>query len=246
MNNVSVAFLFTFIAGFSTLFGTLPIFFKFRNKDFIVCSSLAFASGVMFCVSVVDLIPEAFKLLSNCNVVFMMILIFIFLLFGMYISNFIDTSVLMDYDYNLYKVGLLSMVVIILHNLPEGIITFISTSKNVSLGFSLMIAIMLHNVPEGISISIPIYYATGSKCKAFLYTLLSALAEPFGGVITYMFLYKYINNFVLGLLFSFIAGMMIQISLCELLSFSKKYRLGVITDVFFILGICFMIINLLF
>ena len=71
----------------------------------------------------------------------------------------------------------------------------------------------MHNIPEGISIAVPIYYSTKSKFKAILYTLISAISEPLGAFLTYLFIEKFINNTSLGLLFSFIAGIMIQISL---------------------------------
>ena len=241
-----MAFLFTFISGFSTLLGTIPIFLKLKNENYIICSSLAFASGVMLCVSVIDLIPESFKMLNNYSGFLVIVIVFIFILIGILFSFFIDTSVSNKYNHHLYKVGIISMIAIILHNIPEGIITFISTSFDVSLGMSLGIAIMLHNIPEGISISVPIYYATNSKIKAFFYTFISAISEPIGAIITYLFLYKYINNFVLGLLFSFIAGMMLQISLCELLPTSREYRLNKITNLFFVIGIIFMVINFIF
>ena len=135
------------------------------------------------------------------------------------------------------------MLTIILHNIPEGIATFISTTKNTHLGISLTIAIALHNIPEGISISVPIYYSTKSKLKAFLYTLLSALSEPLGALITYLFLYKYINNIILGLLFSIIAGIMINISTQKLLPTSYSYKEKNITNIFFIIGIIFMLLK---
>ncbi len=246
MGNINIAFLLTFVAGFSTLIGTIPIFLNVKNENHVICASLAFASGVMFSVSILDLIPEAFNMLNNYNDIIIIILIFIFILIGIFCSYFIDYIFYNEYDYSLYKVGIISMIAIILHNIPEGIITFISTSKDIRLGISLTIAIMLHNIPEGISISVPVYYSTNSRVKAFVYTLVSAISEPLGAIITYIFLYKYINNFVLGLLFSLIAGIMIQISLYELLPTSKEYKLYNITNIFFIIGIVFMIINFLF
>ena len=246
MNNINMAFLLTFVAGFSTLIGTIPIFFKIRDEDYVICAALALASGVMFSVSILDLIPEAFHMLNNCNSIIMIILIFIFILIGIFCSYFIDYIFSNKYNYNLYKIGVISMLAIVLHNIPEGIITFISTSKDIKLGISLAIAIALHNIPEGISISIPIYYSTKSRLRAFGYTLISAISEPLGAIITYLFLYKYINNFILGLLFSIIAGIMIQISLCELIPTSKEYKLYSVTNIFFIIGVILMIINMLF
>ena len=98
---------------------------------------------------------------------------------------------------------------------------------------------------EGISISVPIYYATGSRLKALFYTLISALSEPFGAVVTYLFLYRFITDGILGLLFSFIAGIMLQISFLELLPASLNYNSKKLTNLFFIIGIIFMLLKFL-
>ena len=135
------------------------------------------------------------------------------------------------------------MLAIILHNIPEGMATFMASNTDISLGISLTIAIALHNIPEGISISVPIYYATNSKIKAISYTALSGLSELFGAIITYLFLKPFINDIVMGLLFSIIAGIMMHISLYELLPTSLKLNNKKITIFSFIFGILFMTIN---
>ena len=125
----------------------------------------------------------------------------------------------------------------------EGIATFISTTKDTSLGISLAIAIAMHNIPEGISISVPIYYATKNKGKALLYTFVSSLSEPLGAILTYLFLLPFVNDIMLGLLFAFIAGIMIQISFTELLPTSSSYNENRITKLFFVIGIMFMLLK---
>ena len=135
------------------------------------------------------------------------------------------------------------MLAIIIHNIPEGIATFMATNTNIVLGISLTIAIALHNIPEGISISIPIYYATNSKFKAIFYTFISAVSEPFGALLTYLFLSNYIIDRIMGFLFGVIAGIMIHISMYELLPTSKSYNKLNITYLFFLLGAILMIIN---
>ena len=118
----------------------------------------------------------------------------------------------------LYRLGLVSMLAIIMHNIPEGIATFLSSSTNKGLGLSLALAISFHNIPEGISIAIPIYFSTKSKRKAFFYTLISGLSEPLGAILAYLFLSSIINNFIMSIILSIIAGIMIHISIYELLS----------------------------
>lgn len=240
MNNISFAFILTIIAGLSTMLGTIFIFKK-KNENIIV-ASLAFASGVMFTVSLTDLIPESYNLLINIfpkfpSIIYVLIFVVSGILFSIFIDKYIPT------DNNLYRVGVFAMLAIVIHNIPEGIATFMATNVNVMLGISLTIAIALHNIPEGISISIPIYYATNSKFKAIFYTFISAISEPFGALITYLFLSNYINDRIMGFLFGIIAGIMIHIAMYELLPTSKKYNNLKITYLFFILGVILMLIN---
>lgn len=245
MNSISMAFFLTTLAGLSTMIGIIPIFIKITNKDKIIASSLAFASGVMLCVSITDLIPESITMLNNYfNGFIVVILSFIFVVIGIIISSLIDKYLPTNNKENLYRVGIISMLAIILHNLPEGIATFISTTKDTSLGISLATSIALHNIPEGISISVPIYYSTKSKTKACFYTFISALSEPLGAIITYLFLLPFVNDILLGLLFSLIAGIMLQISLTELLPESNSYKYPKLTNTFFLIGIIFMLLKI--
>src|SRR5574344_2451902 len=201
-------FILTTIAGLSTLLGSIFIFFKFKNQNNIINISLSFAAGVMITVSITDLIPESYNLLNHnyISIIYVLISINIGIIISMLIDKFVPAS-----D-NLYRVGVISMIAIIMHNIPEGIATYMTSSHDIKLGLSLSIAIALHNIPEGISISLPIYYGTHSKKKAFLYTLLSGMAEVVGGLLTSWFLKDYINDFVMALLLGLIAGIMIHIA----------------------------------
>ena len=133
------------------------------------------------------------------------------------------------------------MITILLHNIPEGIATFLISNINIKIGINIAIAIAMHNIPEGISIAIPIYYSTKSKKKAFYYTLIAALAEPLGALLSHIFLKNIINNIILGILFSLIGGIMLEISLKVLLPNTKKYNEKSRTIIFFIIGILFML-----
>lgn len=112
------------------------------------------------------------------------------------------------------------------------------------LGAAICIAIALHNIPEGISIAVPIYYSTKNRKKAILYTLLASLSEPFGAILTGLFLINYINDMILGLLFAFIGGIMIQISSGKLLPTGNNYNKKM-SFVFFIIGFIVMLISLI-
>lgn len=236
----------TSLAGFATLIGIIPIFVKIKNKDNIISAACSFASGVMICISIFDLIPESISYLNNYFGSFGVIsLCFLFIVIGIILSMILDSYIdKVSHSGNLFKVGILSMIAIILHNIPEGIVTFIVSNKNLMLGLSICIAIALHNIPEGISIAIPIYYSTKSKKKAILYTLLASLSEPIGAILTGLFLVNYVNDMVLGLLFAFIAGIMIQISSVKLLPTGNSYNRKM-SFTFFIIGFIVMIVSLL-
>ena len=235
----------TFLAGFATLIGIIPIFSKIKNKDYIIASSCAFASGVMICISILDLIPESIRYLSNYfNSFLVIILCFIFLFLGITLSMIMDNYIdKVSNSGNLFKVGILSMIAIIMHNIPEGIVTFIVSNKDIMLGLSICIAIALHNIPEGISIAVPIYYSTGSKKKSIFYTFLAGLSEPIGAILTGLFLVNYVNDIVLGLLFALIAGIMIQIGSSKLLPTGSEYNKG-FARIFFIIGFIIMLVSL--
>jgi len=244
MNQVTYAFLITTLAGLSTMIGSIIIFYK-KKTDNIITSSLSFASGVMLCVSVTDLIPESINLLKENFYIFPTIIIsLIFIVVGIIISMTIDKYLPENKNNgNLYRVGIISMLAIILHNIPEGIATFMASNTDLKLGISLAIAIALHNIPEGISISVPIYYATNSRLKALGYTFLSGISELVGAIITYLFLSKLINPIFMGMLFSIIAGIMTHISIYELIPTSLNYNNKKLSIVSFLIGIGVMLVN---
>ncbi len=233
-------FLLTLIASLSTLLGSIPIFLK-KSKNLII-TSLAFAAGVMITVSITDLIPESYSLLiNNHNKFETILLILIFINIGVIISMIIDKF--LPSNNELYRVGIVNMLAIILHNIPEGIATFITSSNNITLGITLTIAIAAHNIPEGIGIALPIYYSINSKTKALLYTFISGISEFLGAIIAFIFLKDIINLNNLGFLFSIIAGIMIHIAIYELIPTSLRYKKYKKSIIAFILGSLFIIIN---
>ena len=237
-------FLLCLIAGFSTLIGSLFIFIK-GNKNNIIKYSLAFAAGVMFSVSVFDLIPESLIMFKSSSKEFLFLNIIFFIIIGLIIPLFIDKILPNKIDQNskLYKLGIFTMIAIIIHNLPEGIITYITTDSNLKLGITIAIAIAMHNIPEGISIAMPVYYATNNKKKAIGLTFLSGMSEPFGALLAFLFLKPFINNVIMGAIFAIIAGIMSYISIIELLPNALKYKEKKKTIISFLIGIIFMYVN---
>ena len=131
------------------------------------------------------------------------------------------------------RMGLFTALAIGIHNFPEGLATFLAALQYPSLGIPIAIAIALHNIPEGISVSVPIYYATGSRMKAYFYSCLSGLAEPVGAIIAYLGLLLFVGGDsnvippqVMGVMFGGVAGIMVYISLDELLPTSRAYGKG--------------------
>ena len=225
------------------MIGVLPIYLKTKENK-IIPACLAFSSGVMICISIFSLIPESTALINSrfyTSPSFLITFIFILLgvLFSIYIDKGVETKITKN---NLYKLGIISIIVLMLHNIPEGITTFLSTSNNKALGITLSLAIALHNIPEGISIAIPIYYSTKSKKKAWWYTFISGFSELFGAILAYIFLKKYINDLILGIILAITAGIMIHISIYELLPNSIEYKKKSLTFISFLIGILIMII----
>lgn len=217
------------IAGLSTVLGSLVIFFKWKksniNKFITFCLSLSLS--IMIGLSITELIPEStFMIITNYKLAKGIFICLLTFLIGVFIIKWLNKKLDSERDKNvdLYKLGILSMLALMLHNLPEGVATFMSAYKDMDLGIKLGIAIMLHNIPEGISIAVPIYYATGNKKEAILKTFLSGLAEPLGALLAYIFLSKYITDTLISITLLFVAGIMITLSIQKLFPEALKYK----------------------
>ncbi len=124
---------------------------------------------------------------------------------------------------NLKRMGFFSALAIAIHNFPEGLATFTGALQDPALGLSIAVAIAIHNIPEGIAVSVPLYYATGDKKKALGWSFLSGLSEPVGALVGYFLLMQFFNELMFGILFAGVAGIMVYISLDELLPTAEKY-----------------------
>ena len=231
MNRIIFSFLITTLAGLATLLGIIPCYLH-KSRESIISKSLAFSAGVMITISLTSLIPESVSLLYfDYTKVFVFLIVFIFVVLGIMFSSSIDQKIDEHFsNNNLYKLGLISVIALALHNIPEGITTTLS------------LAIALHNIPEGISIAVPIYYATYNRKRAFWYTFLSGFSELFGAILAYLFLARYMNDFILALILGVTAGIMIHISIYELLPNSWQYKKRKATIFSFLLGIMTMLV----
>ena len=148
-------------------------------------------------------------------------------------------------NFNLLRLGLFSALVIAIHNFPEGLATFMSTIQDPALGISIAVAVAIHNIPEGIAVSVPVYYATGNRKRAFCYSFLSGLAEPLGAIIGYFLLIRFFTATMFGVVFAAVAGIMVYISLDELLPAAEKYGEHHVAIYGLITGMAVMAVSLL-
>jgi ZIP family zinc transporter len=237
------AFGLTLFAGLSTGIGSALAFFAKRTNTKLLSVALGFSAGVMIYVSFVELFTAAdqalIKELGKTKGSWLTVGAFFG---GMLLIAFVDKLVpSFENPHEIHKIeemantdksssnrkllrlGVFSALAIGIHNFPEGLATFAAALKDISIGIPIAVAIAIHNIPEGIAVSIPIFYATGSRKKAFTYSFLSGLAEPLGAVIGYLVLYSYFNDTVFGILFAMVAGIMVFISLDELLPAAGEY-----------------------
>ncbi len=143
------------------------------------------------------------------------------------------------------RAGIFTALAIAVHNFPEGRATFATALEDPALGVLIALAIAIHNIPEGISVSVPIFYATGDRSKAFRYSFLSGLAEPTGAVIGFVILMPFLGPFILGALLAFVAGIMVYISLDEILPMAHRYGHSHLVIVALVLGMLVMAVSLL-
>ncbi len=237
------AFLLTLFAGLSTGIGSALAFFAKKTNTKFLSVSLGFSAGVMIYVSMVEILSKAQisltgvygdKIGSWYTVAGFFGGMFIIAIIDKLIPEFenpheihkienVEDKVEAAKKKKLLKMGMLSAVAIAIHNFPEGLATFTAALTDPALGIAIAVAIAIHNIPEGIAVSIPLYYATGSKKKAFWYSFLSGLAEPVGAIIGFAVLMPFLNDTVFGILFAAVAGIMVFISLDELLPTAREY-----------------------
>lgn len=241
-----IALIITTIAGLSTVIGGCIVFFKIKNKEKFISFCLSFSLSVMITISIIDLLPSSFiELNSNFSLIKSIIITVVLFIVGAILVSILDRNIKVNKskDSNLFKLGILNMIALMLHNFPEGIATFMTSYSDLSIGISLSLAIMMHNIPEGISIAVPLYYSTGKKGRGILYTFISALAEPLGAIVAFLFLKQYINMLTISYVLIIVAGIMITISINELYPEAIKYNESKQIKLGMLLGVVVILIN---
>jgi len=123
----------------------------------------------------------------------------------------------------LLRMGIFSALALFIHNFPEGLATFLGALENPKVGVSIAVAIAIHNIPEGLAVSAPVFFATRSRSKAFWASFLSGMAEPLGGLMGFFLFRSFPNPLIFGLVFAAVAGVMVYVSLDELLPAATGY-----------------------
>ncbi|MDR1408631.1 MAG: zinc transporter ZupT [Tannerella sp.] len=240
-NSIVLPLLLTLFAGLATVLGSLIAFLSSHTNRRLLSFSLGLSAGVMIFVSFVELYAEAqATLMASAGEKAGMWMTIASFFGGMLLIGIIDKLVpsyenphearaLEDMkasttkDGKLMRMGVLTSLAIAIHNFPEGIATFMAAVENPTLGIAIAVAIAIHNIPEGIAVSVPVYFATGDKRKAFWISFLSGIAEPAGALIAYLFLMPFMSPFLMGCVFAMVAGIMVFISLDELLPAAHEY-----------------------
>ncbi len=260
-HDIAFALGLTLLAGLSTGFGSAVAVFAHRSNKRFLAASLGFSAGVMIYIAFLELLPTgtemAVRSVGSQQGEWLTTAAFFS---GILLTSTIDffvpsmenphTAMLVEEMENaeahrLRRVGLITALAIGIHNFPEGIATFMAALSDPTIGVAIAIAVALHNIPEGISVAVPVYYATGSRRRAFWFSFFSGLAEPVGAVAAYLLLMPFLSEVIMGTVFAAIAGVMVFIALDTLIPNAKKYGEGHETVYGLIGGMALMAASLL-
>ncbi|TJX13191.1 zinc transporter ZupT [Tissierella creatinini] len=241
LNNITESFALTLLVGLTMGLGSLLSFFVTEKHKSFFSISLSLSAGIMIYISFMEILPEGIHLIEQYMGEGYVWIALIWFFFGMFLTAVIEKFVhafagsfhshkhnshrhhAHDHeDSHLSKLGIMSALAIAMHNVPEGLALFTTGIKDIALAYPVALAIIIHNVPLAVAISVPLVYSTGSRKKAFLYTTFVGLMQPIGAIIGYMLLANFLNDMVFGILLSLVAGIMIFVSLDELLPAAQQ------------------------
>ncbi len=240
-HTILVAFGLTLFAGLSTGIGSAIALLTRRTNTRFLTLSLGFSAGVMIYVSFVEIFQKGRSELIEAHGVFMGNWVSVAAFFGgilliamidKFIPNIDNPHEIkrveeMDEEQvkkkKLARMGIFTAIAIGIHNFPEGLATFTAALNDPGVGVAIAMAIAIHNIPEGIAVSVPVFYATGSRKKAFWLSFSSGLAEPVGAAVGFLVLMPFMSPLIFGILFALVAGIMVFISLDELLPAAEAY-----------------------
>ncbi len=263
INTVLIAFGLTLFAGLSTGIGSAIAFFAKHTNTKFLSVALGFSAGVMIYVSFVEIFFKAKDSLVEALGLHAGSWLTVSSFFGGIaliaiidklipsVENPHEIRLVEEVDQKpqknkkLMRMGVFTALAIAIHNFPEGLATFTAALTDPSLGIAIAVAIAIHNIPEGIAVSVPIVYATGNKKKAFTLSFLSGLAEPIGALVGYLILMPFLTDLTFGILFAGVAGIMVFISIDELLPAAREYGEHHLSIYGLIAGMAVMSVSLL-
>ncbi|MFV0422604.1 zinc transporter ZupT [Oleidesulfovibrio sp.] len=265
IENILFAFGLTLFAGLSTGIGSALAFFTKETNTKALSIALGFSAGVMLYVSFVEILGKARDaLVSSMGEVqgaWVTVLAFFGGIAFIALIDYLVPSEENPHEVQkieamddkceavrvnkLYRMGLFTALAIGIHNFPEGLATFTAALTDPQLGIAIAVAIAIHNIPEGIAVSIPIFYATRDRKKAFKLSFLSGISEPVGALVGYLLLMPFFSDTVFGVLFAAVAGIMVFISLDELLPTAKEYGEHHLSIAGVVAGMAVMAVSLL-
>lgn len=237
-HTILLAFGLTVIAGLSTGIGSVLAFFTKRTNTKFLSTALGFSAGVMIYVSFMEMMPDAKEaLIEDFGTRWGTLYLILTFFGGMGLISMIDFIVPEDKNPHelhrveelgkkqtgLKKTGMMVALSIGIHNFPEGIATFTSALNSLEVALPITFAIAIHNIPEGIAVSVPIYHATGNKKKAFWLSFLSGMAEPVGALFGFLILMPFWTPSLNAFILAAVSGIMVFISMDELLPSAQKY-----------------------
>lgn len=262
--NIILAFVLTLIAGISSGLGGLIAFFTKRDNVHFLTVALGFSAGVMLFVSFTDIFPatlEGFELkfaehamLATCLAFFggMGLIALIDFLIpegeNPHEMNYVEqvgSEHKMKDAKKFHRMGIMLAMSIAIHNFPEGLATFAVSLNGWEMALPIVVAIALHNIPEGVAVAVPIYQATGSRLKALLYSLLSGLSEPLGALVGFLILMPFWNSTIESAVLGITAGIMVYISIDELLPTSERYGHHHLSIIGVVAGMMFMALSII-
>jgi zinc transporter, ZIP family len=247
METLGFAFLLSLLAGLSTLLGGLIAYLIRKPKQAYLAMGFGFSAGVMIFVSFVELLPLGIEKLGivPAFLSFFAGVLFIYLV-DVLVPHMYEAEESCRKDTKLKRCGLMLFLGIAIHNFPEGIAVMFSSLSSPKLGIPIALAVALHNIPEGIAIAIPIYYSTKSRLKALWYTFVAGMAEPFGALLAWLVLMRFMTENLLFYVLAAVAGIMVFISFDELLPEALAYRNRHLIILGIFSGMLVMAISLLF
>lgn len=233
------SFLLTLIVGLTMGLGSIISFFIPSTNKRVMSLAMSFSAGIMIYISFMEILPEGIHHIEHYLGEGYAYIGQAWFFGGMFLTAILEgiTHTFTEgihshgHDHNHYheqdsvhltNLGLMSALAIGIHNIPEGLALFTAGLQDITVAYPVAAAIIIHNIPLGMAISLPLAYSTGNKFRAFIYTLLVGLMQPLGAVIGYVFLSNNYNDLIFGILFSIVAGIMVFISLDELLPASRK------------------------